>query len=45
MGKDNPESFSAVIARNSDVFIADTLSFQNKNRMRICAEFIGLSNP
>ena len=33
MGKGNPESADAVIARNSDVFIADTLSDQNKNQL------------
>ena len=33
MGKGNPESADTVIARNSDVFIADTLSDQNKNQL------------
>ena len=33
MGKGNPESADAVIARNSDIFIADTLSDQNKNQL------------
>src|SRR5574344_577304 len=33
MGKGNPESADAVIARDSDVFIADTLSEQNKNQL------------
>jgi len=32
MGQGNPESADAIIARNSDVFIADTLSQQNKNQ-------------
>lgn len=32
MGKGNPESADAIIARNSHVFIADTLSQQNKNQ-------------
>ena len=32
MGKGNPESADAIIARNSNVFIADTLSPQNKNQ-------------
>lgn len=32
MGKGNPESADAIIARNTDVFIADTLSQQNKNQ-------------
>ena len=33
MGKGNPESADAVIARDSDIFIADTLSDQNKNQL------------
>ncbi len=33
MGKGNPESADAVIARNSDIFIADTLSEQNKKQL------------
>lgn len=33
MGKGNPESADAVIARDSDVFIADKLSYQNKNQL------------
>ncbi|MCL2028483.1 MAG: CfrBI family restriction endonuclease [Bacteroidales bacterium] len=32
MGKGNPESADAIIARNSDVLVADTLSQQNKNQ-------------
>lgn len=32
-GKGNPESADAVVARDSDVFIADTLSEQNKNQL------------
>ncbi|MDL2315068.1 CfrBI family restriction endonuclease [Bacteroidales bacterium OttesenSCG-928-C19] len=32
MGKGNPESADAIIARNSDIFVADTLSQQNKNQ-------------
>ena len=32
MGKGNPESADAVIARDSNVFVADTLSQQNKNQ-------------
>lgn len=32
MGKGNPESADAIIARNSNVFVADTLSPQNKNQ-------------
>lgn len=35
MGKGNPESADAVIARNSDIFIADTLSDQNKNQLNL----------
>jgi len=33
MGKGNPESADAVIARNSDVFIADKLSDMNKKQL------------
>jgi len=33
MGNGNPESADAVIARASDIFIADTLSMQNKNQL------------
>ncbi len=33
MGKGNPESADAVIARNSDVFVADKLSTLNKNQL------------
>jgi hypothetical protein len=32
MGKGNPESADAMIARDSNVFVADTLSQQNKNQ-------------
>ena len=32
MGKGNPESADAIIARDSDVFVADTLSEQNKRQ-------------
>jgi hypothetical protein len=32
MGKGNPESADAIFARKSDVFVADTLSQQNKNQ-------------
>ena len=35
MGKGNPESADAVIARNSDIFIADTLSDQNKSQLNL----------
>lgn len=33
MGKGNPESADATIARDSDIFVADTLSEQNKNQL------------
>lgn len=33
MGKGNPESADAVIARDTNVFIADTLSVQNKKQL------------
>lgn len=32
LGKGNPEGADAIIARNSDIFIADTLSQQNKDQ-------------
>lgn len=32
MGQGNPESADVIIARDSDVFVADTLSQQNKNQ-------------
>jgi len=32
MGQGNPECADAIIARNTDVFVADTLSEQNKNQ-------------
>jgi hypothetical protein len=32
MGKGNPESADAIIARDTNVFVADTLSTQNKNQ-------------
>ncbi|WP_317366328.1 CfrBI family restriction endonuclease [uncultured Tyzzerella sp.] len=38
MGKGNPESADATIARDSDIFIADTLSEQNCNQL----EFRGI---
>ena len=34
MGKGNPESADATIARDSDIFIADTLSIQNCNQLK-----------
>ena len=33
MGKGNPESADVVIARDSNIFIADTLSKQNKAQL------------
>lgn len=32
MGKGNPESADAIFARQTEIFIADTLSIQNKNQ-------------
>lgn len=32
MGKGNPESADVIVARNTDIFVADTLSLQNKNQ-------------
>lgn len=39
MGKGNPESADAIIARDTNVFVADTLSQQNKNQ----CEQLGIS--
>ncbi|MDR2818462.1 MAG: CfrBI family restriction endonuclease [Endomicrobium sp.] len=39
MGKGNPESADAIFARKADVFVADTLSQQNKNQ----ADELGVS--
>lgn len=43
MGKGNPESADAIHARDTNIFIADTLSQQNKNQLRHAnVEFIEL---
>jgi len=34
MGKGNPESADVIYARDTDIFIADTLSKQNKNQLK-----------
>ncbi|TLD81256.1 CfrBI family restriction endonuclease [Helicobacter sp. MIT 11-5569] len=45
MGKGNPESADAVIARDTDIFIADTLSVQNKNQLKsLGIEYLELKN-
>ncbi len=45
MGKGNPESADAVIARDTDIFIADTLSIQNKNQLKsLGIEYLELRN-
>lgn len=45
MGKGNPESADAVIARDSHIFIADTLSEQNKRQLKTLGiEFLELKN-
>ena len=45
MGKGNPESTDAVIARDSHIFIADTLSEQNKKQLKALGiEFLELKN-
>lgn len=45
MGKGNPESADAVIARSADIFIADTLSVQNKNQLKsLNIEYLELKN-
>ncbi|HEB9341722.1 TPA: CfrBI family restriction endonuclease [Campylobacter coli] len=45
MGKGNPESADAVIARDTDIFVADTLSLQNKNQLKsLGIKFLELKN-
>lgn len=45
MGKGNPESADAVIARESKIFVADTLSEQNKKQLKsLGVEFLKLKN-
>ena len=45
MGKGNPESADAIIARDTDIFIADTLSIQNKNQLKsLGIEYLELKN-
>lgn len=45
MGKGNPESADAVIARDTDIFIADTLSLQNKEQLKsLGIEYLELKN-
>ena len=45
MGKGNPESADAVIARDSDIFVADTLSDQNKKQLKsLNVEYLELKN-
>nr|BAV59412.1 type II restriction enzyme [Candidatus Endomicrobium sp. MdDo-005] len=34
MGRGNPESADVIYARNTDIFVADTLSKQNKNQLK-----------
>lgn len=44
MGQGNPESADAVIARNTDVFIADKLSETNKNQLNdLAVQWVELS--
>ncbi|MDR0790847.1 MAG: CfrBI family restriction endonuclease [Bacteroidales bacterium] len=46
MGKGNPESADAIFARKSDVFIADTLSQQNKNQAEeLNVNWVALRDP
>ena len=46
MGKGNPESADVIIARNTNVFIADTLSTQNKNQCdQLGVHWIALRDP
>lgn len=45
MGKGNPESADAVIARDTNIFIADTLSIQNRNQLKsLKIEYLELKN-
>lgn len=45
MGGGNPESADMVIARDTDIFIADTLSIQNKNQLnRLGISWLELRN-
>ncbi|RDU71309.1 CfrBI family restriction endonuclease [Helicobacter aurati] len=45
MGRGNPESADAVIARDTNIFIADTLSIQNKNQLKsLGIEYLELKN-
>lgn len=45
MGKGNPESADAVIARDTDIFITDTLSLQNKEQLKsLGIEYLELKN-
>ncbi len=46
MGQGNPESADAIIARNSNVFVADTLSEQNKNQCdSLGVSWVALKDP
>ncbi|MBP3564065.1 MAG: CfrBI family restriction endonuclease [Alistipes sp.] len=46
MGAGNPGSADAIIARDSDIFIADTLSMQNKNQCeQLGKEWVALRDP
>ena len=45
MGKGNPESADAVIARDTNIFVADTLSVQNKAQLiSLNVQFLELKN-
>jgi hypothetical protein len=35
MGRGNPESADVIYARGADIFIADTLSEQNRNQLKL----------
>ncbi len=46
MGQGNPESADAIIARDSNVFVADTLSQQNKNQCdALGISWVALKDP
>jgi hypothetical protein len=45
MGRGNPESADVMIARDTNIFIADTLSQQNKNQLKsLKVEYLELKN-
>jgi hypothetical protein len=46
MSKGNPESADAIIARDTNIFVADTLSQQNKNQCeKLNINWVALREP